>query len=123
VKNVYKSIFKDNWLSEINKTIGDESYNNSLKTMHQRGISSTEEIMSFTNLKDLHTLINSHWQYFQAYFNCLKKEFNTLMSGIIKARTETAHNRPEHLWPKIERDRTKVLCYDLLSKIKSSKTS
>ncbi|MGA2785324.1 MAG: hypothetical protein ABSF09_11565, partial [Candidatus Bathyarchaeia archaeon] len=118
IKSAFTTSFGAKWVEEIERTIGSEEYGKAISTMQQRGVSSLEEILNYTNLRDLQNLVSSHWQVFQPKFNCGRKEFNTLLSGVLKARTEEAHNRPEHLWPQIERDRARVLCHDLLSKLK-----
>ena len=121
IKEVFiKKFGASKWLEEIHRSIGEESYTNAISTMKRRSVASYDEILNFTYFKDLQRIINSHWPLFQDRFTCNRKEFNSLLSPIIKARNEEAHSRPENLWPYIEKCRTIVLCHDLLSKLKKN---
>ena len=118
IKTRYQKVFKGKWIEQIKLTIGEKAFLDAEQIMQNRGVTSYEEILNYTQLKDIHQLINSEWDTIHDYFSCSKKEYNKLMAGILQSRTEDAHNRPEHLWPPIERDRAKVLCHDLLKQIK-----
>jgi hypothetical protein len=118
IKEVFiKKFGASKWLEEIHRSIGEESYINAISTMKRRSVASYDEILNYTYFKDLQRVINSHWPLFQDRFTCKRKEFNSLLSPIIKARNEEAHSRPETY---IEKCRTIVLCHDLLSKLKKN---
>jgi hypothetical protein len=83
--------------------------------MDQRGILDQIEILHYLQLSDLLDLIRGNWSFFAPRTKLRRREFNDLVAAILKGRTEEAHNRPEHLWPEIERQRVRVACYDLLA--------
>lgn len=117
VKRVYKNNFAEEWLNKIRSVLTESVYLEALERMKNRKVAEPEEILYFTYLKDVYTLIAQEWVMFKHCFSIKRNQFNSLMSIIIKGRTEEAHNRPEHLWPKIEQERTKVACHDLLEAI------
>jgi len=83
-----------------------------------RSVTNGEELLHFTNLPDVYKIISEKWSLFRNLFSCRRREFNSLMAPILKGRTDTAHNRPHHLRPPFEDERTKIACHDLLEKIK-----
>jgi len=113
----YLETFNENWLDELKKAIGPDAYNNAHETMQQRHVNKKDEIIYYTNMPDLQQAIINNWDIFSNIISCKRRDFNRLMSPILKGRTEEAHNRPIHLWPEIEQDRVRVACHDLLGKI------
>lgn len=119
IKVVYKKNFANNYLNVLQETIEKNACLSVKESMKSRHVGNDADFIYFTQLKDLQPLISKKWNLFKDYFTIRCNEFNTLLSGIIKARTDMFHSRPEHLWPEIEKERARVLCHDLLKSIKT----
>jgi hypothetical protein len=116
----YQERFSENWLKELEQTMGVEVYNAAIETMKQRKQVDVAELLHYTNLSDLNLIIVKSWELFLPVFKGQKKDFHRNMAIILKGRTEEAHHRPEHLWPEIEKQRVRVACHDILIRLKMS---
>jgi hypothetical protein len=95
-----------------------DAYRAAIDTMKQRRQLQATELLHYTNLKDLASIITRDWDLFRHGFDGQKKDFARLIAIVLKGRTEEAHHRPEHLWPEIEKQRVRVACHDLLTRLK-----
>jgi hypothetical protein len=117
IQEEYQARFGADWTNQISKSFDNNQMQAIETTMKQRKIDSRQELLHFTQLVDVFKVISQRWDLFAHRIACSRKEFNNLLSPILKGRTEEAHNRPEHIWPQIEKDRVRVACHDLLSKL------
>jgi hypothetical protein len=107
----------DRWLAVVERLLGD-ALARARETMAQRRVEDLSQVIHFTQLADICDLISTNFSLYESRLGIRRKEFNKRIAGIIKGRTEEAHNRPEHLWPEIEQQRVRVACHDLLESIK-----
>lgn len=107
----------NHWLAEVERLLGD-GLAKARETMLQRKFTNPEEIIHFTNLADVCRVISDNFGLYAPRLGMTRKEFNKQTAEIVKGRTEEAHNRPEHIWPDIEKDRVRVACYDLIERIR-----
>jgi hypothetical protein len=109
---------KEAWLDFIKERIAEEAFNDAAKRMADRRVMDQGEIIHFLYLKDLRDLISAEWSIFHVHFSLQRKRWNELMDVIVKGRTDSAHFRPEHLWPEVEQSRLRIACHDILAGIK-----
>jgi hypothetical protein len=113
-----KARFKAGWCDFVRKSIGQEAYDEAMRRMAERGVTDPNELLHFLYLKDLRTIITGEWSIFHTHFSQPRKRWNELMDVILKGRTDSAHFRPDHLWPEVEQSRLRVACHDILGGIK-----
>ena len=109
------------WQRDVVYSLGDAA-DAARARMAQRG-SSDEHLIHYTDLKDVHAVISGNYPRYAHAIGLRRKEFNALMAHVLKGRTEEAHNRPAHLWPKIEQNRVSVACNDVFNALKSPQSS
>lgn len=114
---VAKSSSGEEWQGKVRKWLGAAAVE-AENVMKQRGVEDAAQLIHFTQLKDLVEIVRANYADFEPLLGLRRREFNRLTALIVKGRTETAHNRPEHLWPAKERKRTEVACADLLDAMK-----
>lgn len=118
IQNETKTRFKDGWLDFIKERLAPEAFSAAEGRMAARKVEDPEEIIHFLYLKDLRELISAEWSIFNVHFSLQKKRWNELMDIILKGRTDSAHFRPEHLWPEVEQSRLRIACHDILEAMK-----
>lgn len=102
----------DSWPQDVEATLGPAAAD-AHTTMKQRHVEELKELVHFTQLADICHVITDHFGRYAPRLGLTKKQFNVLVAPILKGRTEEAHNRPEHLWQDIEKQRVTVACHDL----------
>lgn len=123
IRDEAQARFKDAWIGFIKEKMPAEAFNDAAKRMADRHVMDQSEIIHFLYLKDLRDLVSAEWSIFQIHFSLPRKRFNELMDVIVKGRTDSAHFRPEHLWPEVEQSRLRVACHDILEGIKTAATN
>jgi hypothetical protein len=119
IQNETKVRFKNGWLDFIKKGLSPEVFSAAEERMAARKVKDPDEIIHFLYLKDLRELISVEWSIFHVHFSLQKKRWNELMDIILKGRTDSAHFRPEHLWPEVEQSRLRIACHDVLAAMKA----
>lgn len=117
VRKETQARFKTGWGDFVRTAIGQEAYEEATKRMIERGVTEPDELLHFLYLKDLRTIISVEWSIFNGYFSLPRKRWNELMDIVLKGRTESAHFRPDHLWPEVEQSRLRIACHDILGGI------
>ena len=117
VKEKYQVEYRNTWLDELRRVIGDDPFAAADATMRQRRAYSTDDFLHFTQLRDLYTAISQNWNLFQDVFSTKRTHFNSKMNEVLRGRTEEAHNRPAHLFNPIQRKRAEVAAHDVLESL------
>lgn len=114
VFTAYSERFGEAWLYEVKKAIGEEDVADTLARLAKDKAKECD-FLHFLQPRVLRELCTHDWNLTGHFFpGRRRKDINALLEEWLRARTPEAHNRPVHLWSKIERHRARVTCHDLL---------
>ena len=118
VKDVLQRKLGVNWIEKLkseNPTVR-EMFDNMEKTMKKEqrkfNTGNADDILNYSYLGDLKTIIIKRWTWFQSYLGNSKPNFTELMDIVCSVRNPLAHNRPIS-------DRDRVLAEDACDKIEN----
>lgn len=120
VFTAYRERFGAAWLHEVKKAVGEAAVTDTLARLAKEK-SDECDFLHFLQPSVLRQLCTHNWNVTGHLFPGKKrKDINAMLEEWLSARTRNAHHRPEHIWPKIERDRARVACHDLLESMEQS---
>lgn len=113
----YKKKYGSAWLEMLRSALPIEELGK-VEQRRQRENARPEDIVHYLDPSPLKRIVSDRWDLVAPFFLDPDRKSACISLDVwIRARTLAAHNRPEHLWSRMERLRDFLACNDLLKSI------